>query len=374
MLVSRRNFLRTVGTGAVAGAVTQLPAVALPLFEPPRAQQPGGPIRLNSNENAYGPSEKVLASIRETATLSNRYPFPEYDRLIESIANHHHVKPEQVLLGCGSTEILRVAAVGLLGPGKKYVQASPTFETTGHYAELAGAEVVSVPLTRDFAHDLDAMLGRSDASTGLVYICNPNNPTGSITPRKDIEAFIGKLPRNTRVLIDEAYHHFVDSPGYTSFVERPLEDERVIVARTFSKIYGMAGLRIGYAIATPQIVKQLEPYATDTNVNEIAARAAVTALEDTDTVRDFISRNARDRREFFIQAEARKLKPIPSQTNFVMMDVSQPAVKVIEHFRKHDVLIGRRFPPMDTCVRISFGKPDEMKEFWKVWDAVSRTS
>ena len=377
MHLSRRNFLRTLGVTAAASAATRLPlhAASLPaIYATKRARVPGGPIRLDSNENAYGPSPKAIATMQDTLKMTNRYPRDEYDDLVDRIAAIHRVKADQVLLGCGSSEILRVTAVGFLGPGKKLVQASPTFEESGEYAGSVGADVVRVPLNREFAHDLEAMLARTDSSTNLVYICNPNNPTASITPRKDIENFIAKAPSNTYVLIDEAYYHYADETvRAASFLDRPLDDDRVIVSRTFSKVYGMAGLRVGYAVGATKVIAKLRPFITADSVNEVAARAALTALNDTDSVRDFAHRNADDRQEFFNQAQARMIKPINSHANFFMMDVHQPAEKIIEHFRNNQVLIGRKFPPLDTHIRVSLGKPEEMTEFWRVWDLLPRS-
>jgi histidinol-phosphate aminotransferase len=211
MQLSRRRFLRSVSLGTAAATSLQWPLWAgssAAAFEPARAKDPDGPIRLNSNENVYGPSAKTAAAIRTALGSSNRYPFREYDALVERIASFHRVRPEQVMLGCGSTEILRLAATAFLGPGKQLIQASPTFEAMDHYACSAAAEIVSLPLTPNFSHDLDGMMARAGTATALVYICNPNNPTASLTPRMDIEAFIGKLSASTHVLIDEAYHHY----------------------------------------------------------------------------------------------------------------------------------------------------------------------
>ena len=343
-------------------------------FEPARLGEPPGLIRLNSNENAYGPSEKVAAAMRSSLLNANRYPSMEYEPLAESIAKLHGVGRENVLLGCGSTEILRMAASAFLGPGKQLLQANPTFEAVEHYARAAGAEVVSVRLTSQFAHDLDQMLQHAGNNTGLVYVCNPNNPTASLTPRADLEAFIQKLPAHIHVLIDEAYHHYASqSAVYASFIDRPLADERVIVSRTFSKVYSLAGLRMGYAVGSPAALQRMSPHSTERSVNCVAAQAAMAALDDTNNVRDSVTRNANDRQEFRNQAMARMLKPIDSHANFFMMDTHHPAHEVIRHFQEHNILIGRHFPAMDTYVRVSLGTPREMLEFWQVWDMLHYT-
>src|SRR5216684_433131 len=236
MSLSRRNLLRSLGAGAIVGAAAPAlrgfplaPATEAALWgNSPSAPQPGAataadPILLYRNENPYGPSEKVLAVLRESAASGNRYPRTEYDTLTDRLAALHQVNREQIVLGCGSGEILCMAALTFLKPGKKLVEASPTFPALGKLAQSAGVEVADVPLNKRYEHDLGVMLEHASSSTGLVYIVNPNNPTGSITPRKDIEAFVSKLPSDVTVLIDEAYHHFA-SPGasYESFLDRPL--------------------------------------------------------------------------------------------------------------------------------------------------------
>ena len=372
MITSRRGFLHSLGGSTAAGIAVYLPLTGTSraaTFEPSRPKQDDSFIRLDGNENAYGPSTKVAEVIKSSVGSANRYPRMQYDWLAERIASVNNVRQEQILLGCGSSEILRVAAFAFLGNGKSLIQASPTFEAIAHYARVADSEVISVHLTPTFAHDLDGMLAHASASTTLVYICNPNNPTASLTPRKDLENFISKLPASTFVVIDEAYHHYAGQGGtYASFIDRPLDDQRVIVARTFSNVYGLAGLRIGYAVASPKIIQQMRKFATEDNINAIVTQAAGAALDDTDAINDFIRRNADDRQEFFNQAMARSLRPIDSHTNFVMMDTFHPAEEVIQHFRKNNILIGNRFPPMDTYIRISLGRPEEMRAFWRAWD------
>ena len=371
MPISRRTLFRQFSAGAILGAaLPSFPALAEEKFLLPSVEKkPAGPIILSRNENAFGPSEKVLAVMRNSAASANRYPMVQITDLRERIAKLHGVKPEQIALGCGSSEILTTAAEMFASNGKKLITASPTFELLGHSSEIDGGDVSVVPLAKNFSHDLDAMAHRAGPDTGLIYICNPNNPTASITPRHDIELFLQKIPRTTKVLIDEAYHHFVaPNSSYSSFIDQPAGDDRVIVTRTFSKVYGLAGIRVGYAIATPEIVRVLGSRSLPAGVNVLAALAAVTALDDDTFVRACVKRNADNRQEFFNQANARMLRAIDSHANFVMLNAQRPATEVIEHFKKNGVEIGRPFPPLDNYIRVTLGKPAELAEFWRVWD------
>jgi histidinol-phosphate aminotransferase len=373
--ISRRYLVRRIAAGAAAAAVPSLtdPRLAAALgIEPPAAgaSAAGGLVRLNRNENAFGPSAKVMATVLETARqLANRYADLESEALRDRIARFHGVAPDQVVLGCGATEILRMAADAFAGPGRKMILALPTFDAMTRFARRAGAGVVAVPLSPGYAHDLSAMLERADATTGLVYVCNPNNPTGTLTRRRDMETFIRQLPDTTRVLIDEAYHHYVgESSDYASFIDRPLDDSRVIVARSFSKIHGLAGLRVGYAIAARETARTLAAGRVSDGVNVVAALAAAAAFDDSEHVWTSARRNVDDRQEFVNQANARMLKTIDSQTNFVMLNTERPAIDVVERFRRFNVLLAQPFPGFDTHVRVSIGTPAEMREFWEIWD------
>jgi histidinol-phosphate aminotransferase len=371
MVRSRRDFLRSLGMGAAVGAAVHWPLGVAASAEPIRTKKGDGFIHLDSNENVYGPTAKVAAAISSATGMVNRYPFLKYDEVTERIAAFHRVKPEQVLFACGSTEILRVAACAFLGAGKQLIQASPTYEDAEEYAKTTGAEVVAVPLDRKYAHDLDAMQTRASVSTGLIYICNPNNPTASITPRQDIETFITRLPVTARVVIDEAYYDYATkSAMYSSFIDHPVDDERVIVTRTFSKVYGLAGLRLGYAVAAPKVIAEMRKFVTESTLNAIVAEVVGVALGDTEGISEFIRRNQNDRQEFFNSAGLRMLMPIDSHANFVMMNIQHAADPVIEHFKMHKILIGRHFPPMTDYIRVSLGTSDEMKAFWDAWDMI----
>jgi histidinol-phosphate aminotransferase len=374
MITSRRGFVGSLSAATAAGVGARGSLAGFSkaaILEHFQAVQEEGPVRLDRNENAYGPSRNVLDAIQSSIGNVNRYPLLENSSVKEKIANASSVKPEQILLGCGSTDILRMAAFAFLGRGKQLIQASPTYQALENYARAVSSEVFSVALTPRFAHDLDGMQARVTPSTTLVYICNPNNPTASLTPRKDLDTFIGRLPASTFVVIDEAYHDYAGQSGmYASFIDHPLEDERVIVTRTFSHAYGLAGLRLGYAVASPASIQKMQQFASRDNVNTVVLQAASAALDDLDGLNQCVRRNVDERQEFFNQAMARALKPIDSHANFVMMNTFHPAEEVIRHFQKNNVLIGPSFPAMSTYIRISLGRREQMRRFWEACDTL----
>jgi histidinol-phosphate aminotransferase len=375
MRISRRDLLRRTAVGvALSGVVPSL-------FEGSLAAGPAVPrlgigegrrdfpIRLTSNCNAYGPSERVNAAMQAAIRAADLDPERKSDLLRDLIAGEHRVRREEVVLAGGSSRLLRMAVSGFVTAGKALITAAPTFDVASRYATSLNREVVSVPLTPDYAYDLDAMLSRCNSTTGLVYICNPNNPTGTLTHRRDLEAFIAKLPATTHVVIDEAYHHYVDDASdYRSFIDHPIRDSRVIVTRSFSKIHGLAPLRIGYAVASPEVAAKLEAHRTSEGISLIASSGAMAALADIDYVRASRIRNADDRQEFFNQANARMARWIDSQTNFVMLNADRPAEQVVAHFDSNQILLSRPYAGFEKNVRVSLGTSAEMREFWRVWD------
>jgi histidinol-phosphate aminotransferase len=366
MPLSRRSFLATAAIGTAATAVLELPSRDLFAQQAPAA----GPIILSNNENAYGPLPSMVAAMRDALTISNRYPDSQYDSYVRAVAAFHGVSTEQVLPGNGSTEILRIAVEAFTGPQRSLVMAHPTFEAVAEYAKARSVTVSTVPLAGNFAHDLDAMLAKARDGAGLVYICNPNNPTGTITPRSQMVGFVKALPENVYVLMDEAYHDFaVDMPDYVSFLDRPMNDPRLVVARTFSKVYGIAGLRLGYGIGSKEAIARMLRYQLLDNLNMVAVRTGVAGLADKDGAHSAARRNAVDRAEFLKQARKRGLNPIESYTNFVMMDSPVPTGKAIEFFKQRNILIGRDFH-FGQRVRISLGTPPEMAQFWTTWDTL----
>jgi histidinol-phosphate aminotransferase len=374
MPLSRRTFLRFSGAGA-AGAVAVssigelCEATDFAGDGVGRTLASDAWIRLHRNENAYGPSESVKAALRRALGVTNRYTEAAAEMLQERLAVLHGVAREQIVLGCGSGEILRAAVETFATPHKNVVVAAPTCSVIDHYARSAGADVVSVALSPDYSHNLHGMLARSNRNTGLAYICNPNNPTGTTTRSDELEQFLQKLPLSVHVVIDEAYYDYVEkSSDYRSFVEQADDDSRIIVTRTFSKIHGLAGLRVGYAVTSSTTARIFESRRLADNLNAVAALAAIAALDDVAHVHTAMRRNVDDRQEFLNQANARMVRAIDSQANFVMLKTSRPAGEVRDHFSQHRILLAPPSPDLPSYLRVSLGLPTDMQEFWRVWD------
>jgi histidinol-phosphate aminotransferase len=381
MAISRRQLLRTVGASAAVTALRFPSGQAATSLVEPRARAAAStpleetgslsrrrPIRLNRNENAYGPSANAIAAIREASLDSHRYPDGAAEQLRNRIAAHHQVDSEQIVLGCGSGELLRMTIQAFVPRGRTVLAAWPTCDLIGHYAGQAERDLIRIPLTANYAHDLDVMHDRADTA-GLIYICNPNNPTGTLTPRRDFESFVARLPETATVAVDEAYHHYAGrSTEYVSLLDRPLPHPRLIVLRSFSKIHGLAGLRVGYAVAERHTAARLAACGVLSSVNIVAAQAAGAALDDSEHVGQSISRNLDDRQEFLNQANARMIRSIDSRANFVMLDAARPATDIVEHFRANEILVSGPVPGFVNHIRVSMGTAEEMCEFWRVWD------
>lgn len=358
--MSRRRFAETIGLTAAAAALTPF-SEAMALARPSRERT--GLIQLNANENPYGPAPAALDALAKSGPTAARYPDAIEDAARDAIARSHGVSPDRIVLGAGSSDVLRMADSAFLPAGQRVVAAEPTFEAVLLYARVTKAESVKIPLTADWKHDLGKMADACDARTGLVYLCNPNNPTGSLTPSDAIEAFAARVPASTIVLIDEAYHHFVESPSYRTAIPLIERQPNVIVARTFSKIFGLAGLRIGYAVASAENAKILGSQASFSNVNCAALRIAAACLADPDHVTRERKRLNDTRRWLCAELDRDGRKSIPSEANFVMIRVGRDVGPLIEEFRAKKILVGRRFAAMPDWLRISIGTPDETSAF-----------
>ncbi|MGH9969050.1 MAG: histidinol-phosphate transaminase [Pyrinomonadaceae bacterium] len=361
--ISRRGFAKILGAGAAYAALKPTIASAAPVLRfVSHTGQNTGIVRLSSNENPYGPSPAALKAMNEAFGLSWRYPDEHADLLSENLAKLHYVANEQVLLGNGSGEILKLAATAFTGPGKKLVIAEPTFEAIARHARVANAEVAQISLTADYAHDLPKMLAAA-GDAGLIYICNPNNPTASLTPKDSIRALLRKVPEGTTVLVDEAYHHYVESNDYESLIPLVKEYPNLVVARTFSKIYGMAGLRCGYCITRPELIQRMRPHQTWDSVNIMALAAAQASIRDAAQVEQGRRRNNEVRKYLYLQLDQSGLKYIPSHANFLMIDLRRDVKTIIAALRDRKVEVGRQFPALPNFLRVTFGTRPQMEAF-----------
>lgn len=383
MAVSRRHFIGTVGVGG-AGLLTA-PLISArgreALWAAQSPGQPGqgiqgiadrkadrrlaahAPVRIDSNENPVGPGPRALEAIRAHLDEANRYPILAEDDVIEAIAKLQGVTPNNVILGCGSGELLRAADHAFTSRTAAYVGAAPTFEAPGEFAQFLGAEVRMVPVDKSLALDLDAMAVASRGA-GLVYICNPNNPTATAHTRADVTAFVHDVLRSspdTTVLVDEAYFEYVDKPGYGTLIPLALENPRVVVLRTFSKVYGMAGLRIGYAVGRTETLAKMKQWVLGSNVSQLTLVAASAALADQQHVAGEVKRNREVKaftRKFFADAG---FTMSAGDANFMMVDIRRPAAEFKKAALARGIAVGRAFPPLTNQARITFGTMEEMK-------------
>jgi histidinol-phosphate aminotransferase len=356
------------------GAAAAVAASPVPLSAFDVAARTARParIRLSQNESAYGPSPRALSVVRDVnaATIA-LYPDIECERLRNKLAAAHDVPTDAIAVGAGATEILRRVFETCITREHSVVAAAPVCHLIAGLAAHANTEIVGVPLAPNWAHDFAAMLRHCDRSTGLVYLCNPHNPTGSVTRRAAIDAFIRELPPSSYVVVDEAYHHYVSASDYVSFLDRPANDPRLIVVRSFSKAYGLAGLRVGYAVAHPRVAARIEDRRAIPTVGSAAALAASAALDDEEHLRFVVARLANDRQEFFNQANARMLRVIDSHANFVMLNTARRAADIVQHFERNGVAVPAPFSPLDEYIRVTIGPSEDMTEFWRVWDLMS---
>ncbi len=363
MSISRRKFAQLLGLGAATVVVRPPLAFAKPTQSTATSSTAGGGIiRLSANENPYGPCPKALQSMTDSFGLACRYPDEHNNALIDKLAKLNNVDRSEILLGDGSGEILKLCAETFTGPQNgKLVAADPTFEAILNNASANGAEVIKVPLNSSFAHDLPKMLAATKG--GLIYVCNPNNPTASITPKDELRDFITKTPRETMILVDEAYFHFADSSDYESVIPLVKDHPNLIVSRTFSKIYGMAGLRCGYCVAQKETIERMRRNQMWDSVNCMALAAATASLDDPDHVPNGQRLNKEAKQFTTSELEKMGYKSIPSQANFIMFDCKRSVVPIIKAMKDHNVHVGRLFPALPNHMRLTIGKKSEMETF-----------
>ncbi len=368
---SRRGFVG--GLAAVFGAgfaprtlwaqVRQVGAVVMNR-RAPTVEEYDVLAKISSNENPYGPPESVMKAMNGAWKYANRYGYPDGD-LLQAIADHHGVKTENVLLGAGSGEILDVVGTTFLQDHKKVVGVEPSYASVYQHATNIKAEAYTLPLLPDYRQDIPGLIKATKNNyrdVGFVYLCNPNNPTGAIVTKQEIKQLLDGIPQDVPVLIDEAYHHFVEDPNYGTSVPYVLEGRQVIVTRTFSKIAGLAAMRLGYAVAPKELIARMRPYTVG-SINALVKWGGVAAIRDTASQAQVKAVTLQLRKKTTAEIEGLGYSVIPSETNFFMVHIKRPVVPVIEEFRKRGIAVGRPFPPMLEHLRVSVGSPEEMNRF-----------
>jgi histidinol-phosphate aminotransferase len=327
--------------------------------------------KLANNENPYGPSEAVMKAMTQAFKYANRYGYPE-GGITEAIAKLHDVKEENVMLGSGSGEILDVVCNTYLRGGRKILSTEPSYDIVFQHVTAYKADSIRVPTLPDYRQDIPGLIKAArayDRQIGFVYVCSPNNPTGRIVTKDEIKQLLDGIPQDMPVVIDEAYFHFVEDPDYATSIPYVAEGRPVIVTRTFSKIAALAGMRLGYAIAPKDMIRDMRPYTTGT-INAIVKYGGVAALKDTATQSQVKRVTLELRKKTMGELTNLGYAVIPSEANFFMVHVRRPMPPLIDEFKKKGVLVGRPFPPMMEHIRVSVGTADEMSRFLNVFKEV----
>ncbi|HTF22493.1 MAG TPA: pyridoxal phosphate-dependent aminotransferase [Candidatus Limnocylindria bacterium] len=365
---SRRTFLQlsAAATAAMAFPISteaSLAAEERNVFHP-------GAIVIDANENPLGPCDAARKAIVDMAPQGGRYSYWLKEEFVKTFTEMEGIKPEYLHVYPGSSEPLHFSVLSFTSPAKSYVTADPGYEAGMKAAKISGARIVKTPLTKTYAHDIKAMLAAAP-DAGLFYVCTPNNPTGTMTPHSDIEQLLAAKPKSSVVLVDEAYIHFSDGVSALDLVKA---DQDVIVLRTFSKIYGMAGIRCGMAIGRPDLLAKLENFSGWSAMPITAMAAATASLKHEHLVPERKQLNAAIRKKTFDWLASQGYSYVPSQSNCFMLDAKRPAKEVIDAMAKRNVYIGRPWPVWPTHVRITVGTQPEMDAFHEAFQAVMKNS
>ncbi len=359
--IDRRQWLRTAGLSSGFALVGGLNALA---WAEPQHAIASAIAKLNANENPYGPSERVRKVIADTLDKACRYPFGALPGLVDMIAEKEGVTRDHIVVTGGSTEGLKATGLTYGLAGGEIIAADPTFQAMLNYAETLGAYVHRVPVDGSMQHDLEAMAQRITSKTRLIFICNPNNPTGTLLDKDKLRDFCASVDDKAIVFSDEAYYDFITEPEYPSMVTLVKQGRNLIVSKTFSKVFGLAGLRIGYLVARPDIAGRLKA-SVMANTNTLAIEAAKEALRDDDFYKYSLTRNEEAKSHIYDVLDHLGLEHIKSHTNFVFFKSGRHIKDLGAAMRNENVLIGRPFPPFYDWARISTGTLPDIERFGK---------
>jgi histidinol-phosphate aminotransferase len=355
---SRRSFGKVAALISAGATLPFYNEAALAQFSKVSGGIPADAVKIDANENPLGPCSDAIDAIQSIVPKGGRYQYELTDQFRQILAESEGVPASHVNPYPGSSQPLHLAVIAFTSPQKSLVTGDPGYEAPERAAEFIGSKVNRVPLTKTYAHDVKAM-AKADPNAGLLYVCNPNNPTGTTTSRSDIEWLLANKPAGSILLIDEAYIHFSDAPRTTDLVAAGKD---VVVLRTFSKIYGMAGLRAGAAIGRPDLLQRMSGYAAGA-LPVTAMVGATASLKSKSVVPERARINRRVREDTLEFLDKHNFHYVPSVSNKFMVDVKRPGREVIEAMRREKVYIGRVWPSWPTYVRVTVGTPEEMAKF-----------
>lgn len=366
-MLTRRSFAAGLGFAArwTESALAQRALISGDL--------PADTVWLNANENPEGPPKASIEAMSAALATTGRYHYQEYRDFYSAVAQSEGLTPDQIQIGAGSTEVLNIAVQVFTSATRPLIVPEPTFEVPAEMARALGRPVVRVPLAEGYSADVKRLSEEAGkAGGGLIYLCNPNNPTGSITPKAGLAWLAANLPANTVLLVDEAYVHFADSPELEPALAFVRQGREVIVTRTFSKIWGMAGLRAGFACARPELIARMADFRNNV-ISYVTTRAVRAGLEQAAAILpERRQRLIRTRRELCRWLTEREIPYIESQANFVMIDVGRDARELIHAMPRRGVAVGRPFPPLTNMLRVSLGTERDMARFCEVFWSLYR--
>ena len=362
-MFSRRAFAGMIAAGLTEAAFAQRAKLS--------GVAPADTVWINGNEFPEGPPQASIDAMAKVIGSSNRYHYQEFPAFYAKLAEHEGLTADQILVGAGSSEPLHAAVEAFTSPTVPLIIPIPTYEAAPELTRYKGNPVIETPLNAKMAPDVRRLAAEAEkAGGGLIYIVNPNNPTSSITSSDDMAWLVANLPKNTNILVDEAYIHYATSPEISSSFQFVKEGKNVIVARTFSKIYGMAGLRVGYVAAPPQLIKKMEPYRNNV-ISIVSARAVMAALDlGPKMLEERKAKIVHTRTELCSWLGEKKFSFIPPQANFLMIETGRDAKQVQAEMLTKGVAIGRQFPPLKTMIRVTIGTDAEMAKFRRVFTEV----
>lgn len=386
--MNRRRWLKSsallTGIPLVSGPLGSLAAATAPSISGPvfseslsdaayfETAPPEIKARLSANENPFGPSEKAKKAIAEALATSYQYPFMYTRQLEDKITQFEGLQKGMVMTAAGSSPLLLAAALFYSKGGGTIITGDPSYDDLPSHAKAVGAKLVKVPLTKDFRLDLEAMEKAIDASTTLIYICNPNNPTGTVLDTEKLKSFCERVSKKVPVFVDEAYIDYMPDPQATSLIDSVKKGQNIIVARTFSKLYGFAGLRVGYIISQPDILKSLHDYTTGSmSISAPSIRAALAAYQDKDFMQDALRKTFASREFLYKTLQEEGYEAIPSSANFVMFPLKMEGQRFIQEMQNKGVSVRQwKFVNKDWC-RVSIGRMDEMQAFADAFKTLS---